>query len=516
MPDLPARPNLDQLRHQARDLLRDARAGDASATRRIEAVSHRLTLAAPQLVVSRDYGFSSWSRLKAEVDARTLDLAQKVEVFLVASVRDWTGRAARLLAATPEIAAYSFATAVVLGDADRVREEIERDPAVATRPDDRSGWTPLHAVCGSRWHHLDPARAEGLLAVARLLLDAGASLEARARGGRTSLGCATATASAGTGNEPVIRLLLERGAVPDDDDLYLAGFARNAHRCLRLLLDHTPNVAGTVQTALGAPISIGDTEGCRLLLEAGADPRRYVEDPPCPAAYAAVRSACSTELVELLLTHGADPDAAGPDGRSAYRLAVGQGKADLAALLRRAGARDDATDIDRFLSACLRANPAEARRLAADHPGLLHRLTETEQGAAIIQAAEVGRTAAVELMLDMGFRIGARGGYDGATALHAAAYAGSVETVRLLLDRGADIEARDTHWDSSPLVWATIGSGERPRHNPRPNWVATVRTLIEAGASCEGLTLSPDDLKPPSLEVAQLLRAHGVGGEPEK
>src|SRR5215472_13893332 len=250
MPDLPARPNLDQLRHQASDLLRAARAGDAAATRRIEAVSPRLTLAAAQLVVSRDYGFSSWARLKAEVDARTMDLAQKVEVFLEASVRDWTGRAARLLAATPEIAGYNFATAVVLGDADRVRQEIKRDPAVATRPDDRSGWTPLHAVCGSRWHRMDPARAAGLVSVVRLLLDAGASLEARARGGRTPLGCATAAASAGTGNEPVLRLLLERGAVPDDDDLYLAGFAMNAYRCLRLLLDHTPNMASTVQTAL--------------------------------------------------------------------------------------------------------------------------------------------------------------------------------------------------------------------------------------------------------------------------
>jgi hypothetical protein len=38
-----------------------------------------------------------------------------------------------------------------------------------------------------------------------------------------------------------------------------------------------------------------------------------------------------------------------------------------------------------------------------------------------------------------------------------------------------------------------------------------VRILIEAGASCEGITLSPDDPKPPSPEVAQLLRAHGIG-----
>ena len=31
-------------------------------------------------------------------------------------------------------------------------------------------------------------------------------------------------------------------------------------------------------------------------------------------------------------------------------------------------------------------------------------------------------------------------------------------TVRLLLDRGADIDARDTTWNSTPLVWAAIWS----------------------------------------------------------
>jgi len=512
MPDLPARPNLDQLRHQARDLLRAARAGDAAATQRIQAVSDRLTLAPAQLVVARGHGFSSWAALKAEVESRTTDLAEKVQAFLEASIRDWTGKAARMLAANPEIAGYNFATSVVLGDAGRVREEIARDPAVATRPDAGSGWTPLHAVCASRWYRLDPARSEGLLAVARLLLDAGADLEALAGGHPwTPLGCATANESAGAGTEPVIRLLLERGAVPDDEGLYLVGFASNAHRCLRLLLDHMPDVAGTARMALAAPVSGGDTEGVRLLLDAGADPRRYVDDPPCPAVYAAVRSACPGELVELLLAHGADPDAPGPDGRSPYRLAVGKGRTDLAALLRRGGAREDATDIDRFVSACLGADHAEARRLAADDPGLLDRLTDAERGRAMVQAAEVGGAAALELMLDLGFPIEARGGDKGGTALHAAAYAGSAETVRLLLDRGADIEARDTTFDSTPVNWASVGSGFRPRHNPGPDWVATMRTLIEAGASFEGFTLSPDDPRPPSPEVAQLLRAHGIG-----
>src|SRR5260370_42622220 len=79
MQNLPAQPNLDQLRHQARELLRAARAGDAAATKRIHAVSDRLTLTAAQLVLARDLGFSSWSRLKAEARPHTRDLAQNVE-----------------------------------------------------------------------------------------------------------------------------------------------------------------------------------------------------------------------------------------------------------------------------------------------------------------------------------------------------------------------------------------------------------------------------------------------------
>jgi hypothetical protein len=84
------------------------------------------------------------------------------------------------------------------------------------------------------------------------------------------------------------------------------------------------------------------------------------------------------------------------------------------------------------------------------------------------------------VVLDLGFPAGLRGGDHGGTALHAAAYAGSAETVRLLLDRGAAIDARDSTWNDTPLGWAIVGSGERPTTSPDPDWIVTVRTLIEA------------------------------------
>ncbi len=375
-------------------------------------------------------------------------LAQQAEAFCEASIRDWTGRAARMLEATPEIAGYSFATAVILGDADRVRAEIGRDPGLATRPDVRTGWTPLHAACASRWHKLDPSRAEGLLVVARMLLDAGADPNGstggqRGHGGWTPLRCAVA----GAANPPITRLLLERGAVPGDDDLYLAGFGEDNHECLRLLLHHAADVAQIARMALAAPISTNDTEGVRLLLEAGADPNRYADD--------------------------------------------------------------DIAGTDRFLAACQHADQAAVEQQLTHDPGLPGRLSAAQQAAAMVHAAKAGNTPAVALMLDLGFPVDARDGDDGATALHAAAYSGNAPAVRLLLDRGADIEARDATWNSTPIEWAAVGSGERPADNPTPDWIAAVQALLEAGASAEDIGFSPDDPKPPSPEVAALLRRHG-------
>src|ERR1035438_7909958 len=121
-----------------------------------------------------------------------------------------------------------------------------------------------------------------------MLLDAGADPDGRtagqgSHGGWTPLRCAVA----GAANPLITRLLLERGAVPGDHDLYLAGFGDDNHECLRLLLRHATDIAEMARMALAAPISTNDTEGVRLLLEAGADPSRYADDDasPFPVVY---------------------------------------------------------------------------------------------------------------------------------------------------------------------------------------------------------------------------------------
>jgi hypothetical protein len=292
--------------------------------------------------------------------------AAEVEAFLDASIGGWTGRAAPMLAESPELADAGFAAAVVLGDATRVREGLARDPGLATARDERTGWTALHAACGSRWHQLEPARATGLATVAGLLLDAGADLNAVTeprpgrRGRRVPLACAVATASTAGANEPLIRLLLGRGAVPGDSD--------------RTRLEQDPYPLDVVTAEWRGERRRRGCADVRYVLEQQPqaavvdvperdqvqDPNRFVNDDGEQAAvlFVALEQGCPAELVELLLAHGADTSALGPDGRTPYRLATSLGRADVAELPLRQGATVDATDDDRFVGACLRADRA--------------------------------------------------------------------------------------------------------------------------------------------------------------
>ena len=77
----------------------------------------------------------------------------------------------------------------------------------------------------------------------------------------------------------------------------------------------------------------------------------------------------------------------------------------------------------------------------------------------------------------------------------------------MLLAAGAQVDARDERFESTALTFATVGSGERA--GKPGDWTGTVRLLIEAGASRDGVWVTG---KPPSEEVADLLMRYGITG----
>src|SRR6187397_2472077 len=74
---LPARPSLESLRKQAKQLARDVAVGDAAAIARARAqLPHgdvplvKMTQRNAQLVIAREYGCAGWQDLTAEVSKR--------------------------------------------------------------------------------------------------------------------------------------------------------------------------------------------------------------------------------------------------------------------------------------------------------------------------------------------------------------------------------------------------------------------------------------------------------------
>lgn len=504
---LPERPDLDQIRRQAKELRDAAQAGEPDAVARLaEFGLHGTALSDAQLVIAREHGFPSWPALKAAVDARLADVARRVDTFVRSSVRGQLRTAVSLMVEDPAIATYDIRTALVLGDVDRVRAELARDPGFVHRRDEEWGWSALVVVCNSRWHR-DPKRGEGLAEIARLLLDAGADPNTTVGTPGERGYCTALFGSAGCANNVTItRLLLERGAVPDDSTMYLAAFDRS-HECLRLLLPHARDLA--TSTALGATISMDDVEGTRLLLDAGVDPNRPLPadlfgEHPAEQTIGTVGAAiefAGPDHARALVEAGADPNAPGRDGYSPYRLALRHGLPDLADWLAAHGAVPDTTDADRLLAALLRCDSAEARRLADVD------VSAADQSLAFMRAAEAGDVEAVTLMLDLGFDPAVRDSEDGATPLHRAAYAGSADVARLLIARGADVNMADERYSSPPLDWTIVGSGTHEREKPHSDFVATARALIAGGADLSGISW---DEKRPSDEVAALLATYGV------
>src|SRR5215472_9064974 len=148
---LPSRPNLEQLKNQAKTILRGHRAANLQILKQIKEHHPRFrksseaairsapfTLSDAQLVIAQEYGFERWARLKAHV------LLHQNKPSSEASVNSLRDAAAR-------------------GDLTQLTELLDADPAMINEQSGRGVRTALHeAVAG------------GHEAVVKLLLERGA------------------------------------------------------------------------------------------------------------------------------------------------------------------------------------------------------------------------------------------------------------------------------------------------------------------------------------------------------
>jgi ankyrin repeat protein len=211
---LPARPDLGQLKLQARELLRDHRKRNASAAGRIAANHPRmkgksiaavldgaLALADAQLVLAREYGFENWAKLKERVER---------------------GKKIENVKAHPRFA--EALEALRDGNVERLREVIGEAPELVKARTNLeppygyfSGATLLnHVAANPGWERPLP---KNIVEVARVLLELGADVDAMTMGPNrgTTMGLVITSKQASDSNvsAPLIDLLLEYGAKLD-------------------------------------------------------------------------------------------------------------------------------------------------------------------------------------------------------------------------------------------------------------------------------------------------------------
>ncbi len=499
-PSLPSRPDLNQLRKQAKELLRAHRSHDPQVARRIR--SHHPLFAASgggdsipfrlndaQLVIARELGFASWPRLKRHVELHAATRGERIEALIRGLCSDQWREAAQALAMEPELAHQDLPLALAAGEPEAARGLLATDPAQAGRPMGSVGWEPLLYVCHSRLLGADSDRAPALRALGRELLALGADPNAyftvnddpNAR--QTCLyGAAGINADA-----ELTGALLAAGADPNDaapglgpESLYHASEHADLS-CLRLILEAGPD-PDKVHYCLARKLDFEDLAGARLYLDFGADPNFTTPfGDRHTRLHHAIKRRRSPAIIALLLEHGAEPERLTAHGETAYALALRLGQAETADLLLSHGADPaGATPMDRFVGACARGDREGADAVLAEHPDLPTRLTKQDQRV-LVDAAAANDLEAVEVLLDYGFDIDAEG--DNMSPLHWALWEGHPDMVTRLVERGARLDTVNGY-GGDPVDNAVYAIFHGPKAAGR---VDMIRTLLEAGASTRSI-----------------------------
>jgi ankyrin repeat protein len=411
-------------------------------------------------------------------------------------------RAEAILAGCPSLAAESIYAAAVLGDDTAVHRFVTTDPASASAQGGPYRWDPLTYLCFSRYLRLDRTRAPRFFRAAETLLNAGAD----ANTGFFSTDHQPSPThesvlygAAGIAHDAdLTRLLLERGADPNDDEVPYHSPEGDDNAALSVLLQSGRVSSDSLATMLLRKCDWHDDAGVKLLLDHGADPNRMTHWGKT-ALHQAVLRDNSIEIIQLLLDHGANPLVKGAHsdpygsagGESAVSLAAHRGRGDVLELFERRGFRIDLDGVDALLAACARHDTARARSIVQQLPHALDQL-RADGGKVLTQFAGIGNTEGVRLLLDLGLDVAARnhegeGYFDVAkesTALHVAAWRARPATVRLLITRGAPVNTRDAQ-GRTPLILAVracVDSYWTDRRSPE-----SVKALLEAGASVDGV-----------------------------
>jgi ankyrin repeat protein len=275
--------------------------------------------------------------------------------------------------------------------------------------------------------------------------------------------------AAGSNDRAMIDLLLEAGADPNQTNDWWAGGFGPLDDCTPATADYLLARGATLTPHAAA--RLGRIDDLRQLLE---------REPQCVHARGGdgklpLHFAGTPAAADLLLAHGAQLEAIDVDHESTAAQWLASEPHPTAAHLVQRGA---ATDV--FMAALI-GDAALLQRLAAAEPDAVHaRVTRARyptspkaaghiylftigEGCTLLHAAaNANRAASIRWLAAAGVDVNARGGYDDATPLHAAAWRDAADAAAALLDVGAAIDAPSGPMHhNEPLGWAIVSGAIR-------------------------------------------------------
>jgi hypothetical protein len=456
--ELPARPNLDQYRKQAKELLKAIRSGDREALERVRRSHARsdvdagsIVLADAQLVIAREHGIDSWTKFAERIDAMLGDRAPKA-VWHRVEQAVLTGDAAALEALIRECGTTLRQNPGMSWVGDLRQDGLGNRTAGDALPDARSiiaaklhfgSWDDYIAftealrdpssLVASFEAAVDAIVSGDLGALERLLRQYPELIRLRSRRRHRAT------------------LLIYVGA--NGVEQYRQRTPKNAPRIAEVLLD-----AGAEVDAVGDMYRGTTTLG---LVATSVHP---------------VQAGVQEALIDLLVARGASLDrAVAPDYTRGHvvNACLANGRGEGAERVATRGAHLD-------LEGAAGVGRLDVVKTFFNEDGsLTSRATPDEMKSGFKWACAYGHLEVVRFLLQGTMDLAER--HRGETALHHASYGGHTAIVALLLDRGAPVNAEDETWANTPLGWALYAWSNAPG-GPKPDrYYEVVDLLIAAG-----------------------------------